>query len=70
MDEIFNNYIKKENSFLIFDNNFLDKNKQIIINEIEKNLKINDNVISSYKEIFNNNNENNNKLEEIFSITI
>ena len=70
MDEIFNNYIKKENSFLIFDNNFLDKNKQIIINEIEKNLKINDNVISSYKEIFNNNNENNNKLEEIFSKTI
>ena len=70
MDEIFNNYIKKENSFLIFDNNFLDKNKQIIINEIEKNLKINDNVISSYEEIFNNNNENNNKLEEIFSKTI
>ena len=48
----------------------MDKNKQIIINEIEKNLKINDNVISSYKEIFNNNNENNNKLEEIFSKTI
>jgi hypothetical protein len=67
MDKIFNNYINKDNSYLIFDNNFFDENKQIIINEVEKNLKINDNIISNYKEIFNNNNENNNKFEEIFS---
>ena len=67
MDKIFNNYINKDNSYLIFDNNFFDENKQIIINEVEKNLKINDNIISNYKEIFNNNNENNNKFEEILS---
>ena len=67
MNEIFNNDINKENSFLIFDNNFLEENKQIIINELENNLKINDNVISNYKEIFNNSNDNNNRIEEIFS---
>ena len=67
MNEIFNNNINKENSFLIFDNNFLEENKQIIINELENNLKINDNVISNYKEIFNNSNDNNNRIEEIFS---
>ena len=52
MEQIFNNHINKEYSFLKFDNNFLDENKTIIINEIENNLKINDNVINNYKEIF------------------
>ena len=64
MEQIFNNHINKEYSFLKFDNNFLDENKTIIINEIENNLKINDNVINNYKEIFKM------KIEGIFSKTI